>query len=195
MLALALAYPLLVHAAILWPHAWLEWLALAVLGALPLYRALRKPRLWAWCAWALFLAACGLVVAAGRSHWLLFIPPVVIPLTLLVVFAGSLRRGRVPMVTHVATIVRGPLPPDLAHYTRGVTLMWCVVFAILTACAVAFAVFATLETWSLFTNFGCYLLIGAVFVGEYVFRRLRFRHHSHPGFVEYVRRIAPVRFR
>jgi uncharacterized membrane protein len=39
-------------------------------------------------------------------------------------------------------------------------------------------------------NLANYLLVGAFVVGEYVFRRLRFRDYAHPGFAEYVRIVA-----
>jgi uncharacterized membrane protein len=69
------------------------------------------------------------------------------------------------------------------------------VFVILTLSAVLLAAFASREWWSLATNFLHYLLIGAVFVAEYAWRRWRFRHHEHPGFIAYLRGLKPVRLR
>jgi len=99
------------------------------------------------------------------------------------------------MVTRFALLARGSLPPDLEHYTRRVTVLWIVVFVILTLSAVLLAVFASRELWSLATNFLHYLLIGGVFVAEYAYRRWRFRHHEHPGFLAYLRGLNPVRLR
>lgn len=195
MFALAFAYPVLVHLAVIWPRPWLEWLALAVLGALLLHPWLRGKRAWAWSALAVALIAGALVVRFGGSHWILLLPPVAIPLALLYVFGTSLRPGQIPMVTRYATLLRGELPADLVRYTRSVTLLWTGVFVGLTLSAVLLALFATRELWSLATNFLHYLLIGAVFILEYAFRRWRFRHHEHPSLRAHLRLIGPLRLR
>jgi len=192
---LAVAYPVLVHLAVIWPWPWLEWLALAVLSALPLYRALSAARIWAWCVLAAALVASALVVRWQGTHWVLLLPPVAIPLSLLFVFGASLRPGQQPTVARLALLARGSLPPDLERYTRSVTVLWVVVFVILTLSALLLPVFASRELWSLATNFVHYLLIGGVFVAEYAYRRWRFRHHEHPGFWAYLRRLKPVRLR
>jgi uncharacterized membrane protein len=44
------------------------------------------------------------------------------------------------------------------------------------------AMFASAELWSLMTNVVLYLLMGAVFVVEYGYRRWRFRHLPHESF-------------
>lgn len=195
MLPLALAYPVLVHLAVMWPHAWLEWLALAVLSALLLHPWLSAKRAWAWCALAAALIASVLVVRFDGSHWVLLLPPVAIPLSLLYMFGASLRSGHTPMVTRYAALLRGELPPDLVRYTRSVTVLWTVVFVVLTLSAVLLALFATRELWSLATNFLHYLVIGGVFIAEYAFRRWRFRHHAHPSLRAYLRLVRPARLR
>src|SRR5947199_98830 len=57
-------------------------------------------------------------------------------------------------------------------------------------CIAALAVLATPQTWSLFANGIDYLLVGVLFVGEYVFRRMRYRHHSHRSLADVVRTVA-----
>lgn len=195
MLVLAVAYPVLVHLAVIWPRPWLEWLALAVLSALPLYHTLRAGRIWAWVLLAAALAGSALLVRWQGSHWVLLLPPIAIPLSLLIVFGNSLRPGQVPMATRFAQLARGSLPPDLARYTRSVTVLWTVVFVLLTLSAILLALFASREWWSLATNFLHYLLIGAVFVAEYAYRRWHLRHHEHPGFWAYLRQLKPARVR
>jgi uncharacterized membrane protein len=195
MFLLAVAYPVLVHLAVIWPRPWLEWLALMALSALPLYPSLRVGRAWAWLALAGCLVASALIVRWQGTHWVLLLPPIAIPLSLLIVFGASLRPGQQPMVTRFALLARGSLPPELITYTRSVTVLWVVVFAILTLSAVLLSLFASTEWWSLATNFLHYLLIGAVFAGEYAWRRWRYRHLDHPGFLAYLRQLKPVRMR
>ena len=52
------------------------------------------------------------------------------------------------------------------------------------------AAFAPQGWWSVMANCGNYLVIGFAVVGEYVFRRLRFRDYAHPGFAEYLKIVA-----
>jgi uncharacterized membrane protein len=61
--------------------------------------------------------------------------------------------------------------------------------------AVLLAMFATSELWSLMTNVVHYLVLGAVFILEYFWRRIRFRHHEHLGLIQFLRRVAQVRIR
>lgn len=194
MLALAVAYPVLAHLSVIWPHPWLQWLALAVLCALPLYGRLRAGRSRAWALLLAGLVAAIFIVRGGLGPWLLFLPPVAIPLSLLAVFAGSLRAGEVPMVTRFAQLARGgALPPDLERYTRRVTVLWVIVLALLTASAIACALFASRATWSLVTNFIHYFVLGAVFAGEYLYRRVAYSHHGHDGFLRYLRGLGSAR--
>jgi uncharacterized membrane protein len=95
------------------------------------------------------------------------------------------------MISWFARLVRGTeVPADLARYTRWSTIVWTAFFASMAAVAAALAVLAAPETWSLFANGIDYLLVGALFVGEYVFRRVRYRHHQHRPLAEVIRTVA-----
>jgi hypothetical protein len=61
--------------------------------------------------------------------------------------------------------------------------------------ATLLALFASAELWSLMTNVVHYIILGAVFVLEYAYRRCRFRHHEHSGLFQFLRRLAGTRFR
>lgn len=187
---LLLAYPVLVHLAVLWSAPRLEWLALVVMCAIPLYQGLRALRPGHWLA---LLAVAGLLwvlTRLGGGMYALFVPPVVTPAVVLAVFAGSLRAGRVPLATRLAQVGRDALEPEVLVYTRRVTALWALILAAIAVGNAALAVFAPLPVWSLFSNFVNYLLVGLVFVLEYVYRRLRFRAHVHSGFVAHLRRVA-----
>lgn len=191
---LALGYPLLAHLAVILSDRRLQWLALVWLVGLALVGALTQRRAWAW---AVFLASGALLywlVVAGHGLYALYVPPAVIPAALFLLFASSLRAGQEALVTRIARIMHdGPLPEDLVVYTRQVTILWCVVCASLFASAVLLALFATPAWWSLMTNVIHYLVLGAVFILEYAWRRVRFRHHEHLGLFQFLRRVAQVR--
>lgn len=193
---LALGYPLLAHLAVVTHDRRLEWLALVLLLGLAVSGALLQRRLWAW---SLVLAGSGLLywlVVEGKGLYALYIPPAAIPAALFTMFALSLRRGEIPLVTRIARLMHdGPLPEDLVVYTRHVTQLWCSVCAALFLSAVLLAIFATPTLWSLMTNVIHYVVLGAVFVLEYGYRRWRYRHHEHQGLFQYLRRLARTKIR
>ncbi|MGB7542430.1 MAG: hypothetical protein WBM28_10490 [Burkholderiales bacterium] len=174
------AYPLLAHAEVstgLVCLAWLAWLCLAAL----VYMATRGK----WRA-----AACALMVGAlllTDVDALLRIPPVVINLVLAAWFGRSLLSGEEPVINWFARLERGELPPDLARYARRLTVIWTVFFVAMAAVAAALAAFATAEAWSLFANGINYVLVGLLFVGEYAYRRVRYRHYTHASLAQFVR--------
>src|SRR2546421_5936938 len=167
------AYPALTHAAVTTGLGYLAsaaWLCAAAL----LY--LSFPGKWGLAGFAL-LAAAPLV---AEPDALLKLPPVIINLALAVWFGRTLAPGEEPMISWFARLARGTeLPPDLARYTRRSTVMWTAFFVSTAAAAAALAVPATPRTWALFANGIDYLVVGVLFVGEYVFRRLRYPHHAH----------------
>jgi uncharacterized membrane protein len=193
---LALGYPLLAHLAVMLADRRLQWLALVWLLGVSLAAALRQGRAWAWIAWIAAGAMCWWLVVEGRGLYALYVPAAAIPAALGLLFAGSLRVGQVPLITRIATLMHeGSLPEDLVRYTRQVTLLWALVCASLFLSAVLLAWLAPAEIWSLMTNVVHYGVLGAVFVLEYLWRRLRFRHHEHLGLFQFLRRVAQVRIR
>ena len=181
---LLLAYFVLTHAAVLSEIALLAqaaWLGLAGLVILVV------PGIWGFGAGAVFAAA----LLLADADTLLKFPPVVINLALAAWFGKSLAPGEEPVIGWFARLVRGvELPADLVRYTRNSTIRWTVFFAGMAGVAAALAVLATQQTWSLFANGINYLLVTALFVGEFAYRRMRFRHHKHPSFAEVVRTIS-----
>jgi uncharacterized membrane protein len=193
---LGLGYPLLAYLAVLTHDRRLEWLALVWLLGIATGGALIRWRLWAW---ALLLAGGGLLwwlVIEGNGLYALYVPPALIPAALFALFAQSLRAGEVPLVTRMAILMHdGTFPDELVAYTRHVTQLWCVVCAVLFVSAVMLALFASPELWSLMTNLVHYLVLGAVFVVEYGYRRWRYGHHEHFGLFQYLRRLSRIRFK
>lgn len=188
--ALILAYPVLVHASILFEQPLLAGAALLALFASFIFKPLGERRPWAWASLALIAAASALLVQQGAARYLLYLPPIVVPLALLAWWAPTLREGRTPFITGIATAIRGTLPADYAAYTRAVTWLWVWTFAGFALASAGFALWAEPEAWSLLTNFLNPLLLGLVFAGEYVYRRLRFRHLEHPNFIEFIKLAA-----
>ncbi|GIU19297.1 hypothetical protein [Shewanella sp. MBTL60-007] len=105
---------------------------------------------------------------AKENHWLLFYP-VVINLTMLALFGYSLRRGP-SMIERLARLKEPELPDEAIGYLKTVTLVWCGLFIFNGAMALYTALYASLETWTLYNGLIAYLLIGSLLGGEWLYR-------------------------
>ena len=184
-----LAYPLLSHAAVAFDDARWAALGIALLGWAML--RLRSPAAGAVAALVLF--AAGIALAATLPAVIVYAPPIVLNLALGALFASTLRAGSEPLITRFARAERGDMPADLARYTRTLTWIWVAFFALMAAISLSLAVAASPGAWSLFTNVVNYLLVLLMFVLEYGYRRIRYRHHRHPGPAEFLRRLHTYR--
>lgn len=193
-LLLACAWPLSLHAAILFAGPpWPARVNAAALALAALLWAIADARASAAIAAAGFAALLGAAVAYAPQI-LLFAPPVAINAALAVFFGASLRRGREPVISIFARLEQGAdLPADLARHARLVTWLWTLLLAAMAGLALALAIWAPLEAWSLFTNVVIYALIAALFVGEYLYRRLRFRQYRHASLPALLRNVRGAR--
>jgi uncharacterized membrane protein len=122
---------------------------------------------WRWCAGGtLLLVACALWANAVLP---LKLYPVLVNGALLGLFAYSLV---VPpsMVERWARLRESDLSARTISYTRRVTQVWCVFFAVNGAAALITALWASPAVWTLYNGFIAYLLMGLLFAGEYCVR-------------------------
>lgn len=188
---LVLAYPVLVHASVMLDAPPLAFAAVLTLVAVVLYRPLTAPRAWAWAAFAAAAAILYLLTRVGAERLAIYLPSLAIPAALGWLFGSTLRAGAEPMISGFARLARGgTLAPDLQQYTRRLTQLWTAMFALMFAGALGLILLGEIECWSLLTNVVNYVVIGLMFALEYGYRRWRFPHHPHPGFVEHIRAIA-----
>lgn len=119
-------------------------------------------------------AAAAALLWSGVSHLSL-------NLGLGLMFGRTLLPGRgEDLVTALARhLEKGPLSPEMAAYTRGVTRLWCLYFAVQIVGSAVLFLFAPRTVWSLFVNVLDLPLALLMFAGEYTYRRHRFRHHAH----------------
>jgi uncharacterized membrane protein len=99
------------------------------------------------------------------------------------------------LVTRIAGVMHESLSPRLRGYTRAVTWAWVVFFSALLVEVVILALYAAPETWSLYTNFINYLLVGGFFLLEFLLRRWALPAHERLGFVAFFRALARIDFR
>ena len=132
-----------------------------------------------------------IALATGNSTVLLFMP-VIVSLYLLWTFSASLR-DRMPMIEKFARIVEDDLPDFTIPYCRKVTIVWCVFLAANALCVLILALVAPIEWWALYSGLISYFLVGAIFVGEFVVRKIWFRHFGNGPIDQAFNRIFPPR--
>jgi uncharacterized membrane protein len=189
-IALFVAYPLLAHLGVMFGWSPLQWLALQALCAGVLYRSLTARARGAWLGFLGFALATGALTGLGDGIYALYLPPLALTGLACVGFASSLRPGATPLVTRIATLANGPLPPAIAAHTRRVTIAWTILLAALLAITLALTVWGPRAWWSLFTNFITYALMGLMFIVEFVYRRWRYPDHDRRSFVDFIRLVA-----
>ncbi|NOV22688.1 acyl carrier protein [Cupriavidus necator] len=150
--------------------------------AAPILRVPALLALLAACA-ALWLCRTPL---AGHFGWTYYLQHAGANAALGAMFALSLRRGRTPLCTQIATVIHGTLSPAHARYTVRVTQAWTLFFAAMVGVSTLLFVLAPVAAWSSFANLATPLLIALMFAGEAVCRRIALPGVRHGGLLDAV---------
>lgn len=139
----------------------------------------------------LILVAAVLALAAifNEGRFFLFVP-VLINAALLVSFARTLLTGP-SMVESLARRRLAHLSAEDLAYCRRVTEVWCAFFLANGAVILWLALRAPLEQWALYTGLVAYLLVGALFAGELMYRAWRFRRYEGDLTDAFFRKLFP----
>lgn len=165
--ALFLLYPFAIYLGLLFFDP--RWLALLliILAGLRLAASRLNPPAAIPLAVAI-AAAAGVTLITGSQYGLLLYP-VLVNGALLLLFAVSLLRP--PAMIETLARLREPELPDAAvAYTRKVTLVWTVFFAVNGTVALA-TVYLDRTWWALYNGLIAYLLMGVLFGAEWLVRR------------------------
>jgi uncharacterized membrane protein len=103
--------------------------------------------------------------------------PIVISLATATIFGRSLIEPPT-VIERIARIYEPHLPPQGVAYTRQVTMVWTIFLIANAAISGAFAIWGSLETWTLWNGLISYLLMGTLFVGEMAVRPIVRRRHT-----------------
>lgn len=105
----------------------------------------------------------------GETHYLRFYP-VFMNLGMLILFTASLIWPP-SLIEQIARITEPNLPESGIKYTRLVTQVWCVFFLLNGAIACWTALYADWALWTLYNGLIAYLLMGILFIGEWLIRK------------------------
>ncbi|MEO6711088.1 MAG: hypothetical protein ABI054_09380 [Planctomycetota bacterium] len=191
--AALLAYPLLVFAGLHWLEPRLIGLCVGALFVARLFTSrtsiVRERRGLAIPALAV-VAILVLLAARSNDPRYLFLLPAWINAALLVAFGASLWRPP-PIVETFARLQAGSLSSEEVAYCRTVTGVWCVFFLLNGTAIVWLALRGQPGQWATYTGLVSYLLVGALFSAEYVYRHYRFRRYLGAPTDALLRRFFP----
>lgn len=172
--AASLAYPLIVFFSLgrLAPG----WIALLPLAIATLRLAGGRRDL---LSYALLACACAVLVPTLLAHSALPLKfyPVLVSLAMLTVFGASLLHPP-SLIERIARLREPDLPPAAVRYTRNVTRIWCGFFVLNGSIAAWTALAGSDRAWALYNGLISYLLMGALFAGEWLVRQYWRRRHE-----------------
>jgi uncharacterized membrane protein len=163
-------------------------LQVIVLGVVLTARATYIYKWWLLGAGAVAFSAVAFL--AGRYSFFAAagIPYVAAYVTLLAIFGASLQPGREPVITALSRRIHGGvMRPDVAVYTRRVTIAWCCFFAGQLIVSLALFFFASEVAWSFYVNVLDLPLIAVMFGAEYLYRLTHLRDWPHSTVAQVIR--------
>lgn len=137
-----------------------------------------------WLALACGAGALYLMWGAVENHYqtIYFLEHAGTNLLLGSMFGRTLSGSSEPLCTRFARIVHGTLTPEIARYSRQVTLAWTLFFLVLSLASCGLYLTGFLSAWSILANFLTMPLVALMFIFEFAVRR-RVIKHASPGHI------------
>ena len=171
--ALFVLYPFIVGWGL--THGQFIWVSLLLIG-LGVVRLFSKGNSLLWPLTG-FAIVCGGLSLLSQNHAWLKLYPVGMSLGALIIFALTLIKPP-SMIERFARLVEPDLPPSGVQWTRQVTKVWCLFFLCNALIALTTVLFASTQVWVIYNGFISYMLMGLLFLGEFILRIRHQRLHS-----------------
>jgi len=177
-------YPVIIYLLLVYQVAWLG--TFLVFGMV-MWKLHHRDN-WLW--WTIVLLVGALVTARLLGiDATLKMSPLLIHTSLFYIFMQSLNNT--PLIERFARLDFGDaLPTGITSYCRKLTILWTVFFAANIAGCTWLAILGDDATWALYNGVIVYLLIGALLLGEYLWRRIAFPDLEIPSLARTIRSIA-----
>ena len=117
----------------------------------------------------------------ATALWVAALPQVFCYVGLLWLFGRSLVGSREAILTRFARFVHGDISPDIARYTRQITVFWSLFFAGMAITSVSLLIFVSAGAWLFFANVLNLPLLVCAFLAEYAYRSIRFPGATYPS--------------
>ena len=171
---LIIAYAIAVHISIILqiPTLGLTVLSLLLLNQIPLH--FFKKRISYACLVSISIIVFCTFLIYSHSSTVFYLPPIIITALLFWLFANSLLPGKTALITSFVRKIYDVHYYPILRYTRNVTKVWAIFFALLWIETILLTMLADKEIWSLFCNLLNYVFISALYAGESLYRHFRF---------------------
>jgi uncharacterized membrane protein len=157
-----------------------RFLALILLALLFLRIVLLRNNLakMPWVVPATLLGSLALVFSLFTQSNIGFkLYPLLVNCSLLMVFSFSLLKPP-SVIETFARLKEKNLNKQGIKYTEKVTLIWCVFFVVNGGISLYTALYSELEFWMLYNGFISYVLMGSLFLAEFLVRLKVKKHHK-----------------
>lgn len=210
-LVLVLLYMVATHLAVVLPSERMALASINLLALILLYAPLRKRRPWAYIAMVVALAMLYEGGGARMAQVVIFLPPVLVNLSLCWIFGHTLLGESTPLVLRIVRLLHGThdLADPVPSYARKVTVCWTALFLFNAVACLVLALCAApggllilagyrpmftvpVRDWSLFADIGSNVLVGLMFIIEYIYRRRIFPWQPYRNFFDFLRRAAAI---
>ncbi|MBF0263679.1 MAG: hypothetical protein HQL46_00275 [Gammaproteobacteria bacterium] len=124
------------------------------------------------------------------DHSIIYLPPILMISIIWYPFVRSVLPNRTPLITRFYQLTKQENEPAEMRYTDILTWVWVVFIALLLVNTLFLTFWASLEVWSLFTNFVNYLLLLTLLFAEWVFRLFWFKRWESP--IEFTRQLMTI---
>ncbi|TNF68912.1 MAG: hypothetical protein EP298_05585 [Gammaproteobacteria bacterium] len=104
------------------------------------------------------------------SHYWILLYPFFVNVLLFLIFLYSFIFPPTMIERFASVIDKQPFPKEAITYMRKVTLVWMVFFIINGLIAIVTALFTSMKIWTLYNGLIAYILIGLIFIVEYMIR-------------------------
>ena len=127
---------------------------------------------------ALIMAAFFVLALVLQQPASLYWYPVGVNLLMFILFFTSLHAEQ-SIVERMARLQQPDLPARAVAYTRRVTQIWCAFFVVNGSIAALLALLGAHRAWAIYTGLIAYILMAALFAGEYLYRRRIMVEENH----------------
>lgn len=100
-----------------------------------------------------------------------------------------------PLISRFAKIIKPDASDAIMDYCRWVTWAWAFFFLVMAILSWIVSVYASIEAWSWFTNVISYILLGLMFIVEYIVRMILMKEHIDRSFIQFIRDLRQVDYR
>ncbi len=125
---------------------------------------------WLLAGLGLSLAAGSLTLGSSVSHW--------VPTVAFLFVAWGFGRTLIhppPLIERMVRLQYSEIPPFLLVYLRRLTWLWCLSFLVMACISMTLTLSGAERAWLWFHGLGIYLIMLLMVVGEFLYRRQRFR--------------------